>query len=212
MLGKRSLIGRPNLNSSGSGMTLIEMLTVVSILLILLSIIAPAMNSARISTLQKQGTMQFQRFIHALRDYYSEYQSYPPFMELSEGTGTIFELSSRENSQNFIRALSGKEPNGSVLTPEHLGLNPKRIAFLEISSDDLLKTSTGDRDENHIADIFNNEKIFILLENPSDDDRRIPQVLFPESMKIFVPEAGLLSDMAIWSIHSDPRKNVRSWK
>ncbi|MDR0445197.1 MAG: type II secretion system GspH family protein [Puniceicoccales bacterium] len=193
-------------------MTLIEMLTVVSILLILLSIVAPAVNSARISALQKQGSMQFQRFIHALRDYYSEYQSYPPFMELSEDIGAVFELGSRVNSQNFIRALSGKEPNGSALTAEHLRLNPKRIVFLEISPDDLLKTSTGDREEDRIADIFNNEKIFILLENPSDDDRRIPQILFPEAIKAFVPEAGLLSDIAIWSIHSDPRKNVRSWK
>jgi type II secretory pathway pseudopilin PulG len=192
-------------------MTLIEVLTVVAIMLALLSIIAPAINSARISALQKQGSMQFQRFIHALRDYYSEYQSYPPFIDMTEGDTAIFALGTKENSQNFIRALTGKEPNGATLTAEHLSLNPKRMAFLEITTEDLLK-STDDRDEDQIADIFNNVQISILVENPLDEDRRIPAAFFHETIRSHVPEAGLRTDIAIWSIHSDPRKNVRSWQ
>jgi type II secretory pathway pseudopilin PulG len=188
---------------------------VISIIAILLSILVPAVNTTRISVLQKQGSMQFQRFIHALRDYYSEYQSYPPFMPLTEDEAAVLNLATGDNGQNFIRALTGREPGGGSLADgAHLALNPKRIAFLEISAEDLYKEeSTGERDEGSIADIFNNKDIFILLENPSDENRRIPKNLFPPAIQTYVPDNGLLSDIAIWSIHpNDPRKNVRSWK
>ncbi|MDR2419751.1 MAG: hypothetical protein LBD40_00275, partial [Puniceicoccales bacterium] len=72
---------------------------------------------------------------------------------------------------------------------------------------------TGDRDESHLADIFNNKDIFILLENPTDENRRIPKNIFPSVIQTTVPDSGLLSDVAIWSIHpNDTRKNVRSWR
>jgi type II secretory pathway pseudopilin PulG len=199
-------------------MTLIEMLTVVSIMLILLMIIVPAVNSARISVMQKQGQAQFQRFIHALRDYYVEYQAYPPFIHTGESGSSPFGLYSvnGSNSKNFIRALTGKEPGGADLSAENLYLNPKRLAFLEIVPEDLFRTSTGDRDESQIADVFNNTQIFILAENPADQDRRIPQSLFTGThapLQAHVPATGLLSDLAIWSIDpNDSRKNLRSWK
>jgi type II secretory pathway pseudopilin PulG len=201
-------------------MTLIEMLTVVSIMLVLLMIIVPAVNSARISVMQKQGQMQFQRFIHALRDYYAEYQAYPPFLDTTEAVTAFnpFGLYSGggENSKNFIRALTGKEPGGADLLPGNLTLNPKRLAFLEIVPEDLFRNPAGDRDENQIADVFNNTQIFILAENPSDQDRRIPKSLFTgihAPIQAYVPATGLLSDLAIWSIDpNDSRKNLRSWK
>ncbi|MDR2377545.1 MAG: type II secretion system GspH family protein, partial [Puniceicoccales bacterium] len=196
-----------------SGMTLIEMMTVVSIMLILMMIIVPAVNSARLSVMQKQGQMQFQRFIHALRDYYAEYQTYPPFLDTTEAVAALnpFGLysSGGENSKNFIRALTGKEPGGAELSAGSLYLNPKRLVFLEIVPEDLFKTPTGDRDENQIADIFNNTQIFIVAENPSDQDRRIPQSLFTgihAPMQAYVPAAGLLSDLAIWSIDPNDSK------
>ncbi|MDR2420322.1 MAG: type II secretion system GspH family protein, partial [Puniceicoccales bacterium] len=167
-------------SSLRSGMTLIELLTVVSIIAVLLSILVPAINTARISVLNKQGSMQFQRFIHALRDYYSEYQSYPPFIPLTENEAAVFNLAAGDNGQNFIRALTGKEPGGAPLTDEHLALNPKRVVFLETSAEDFFREeNTGDRDESHLADIFNNKDIFILLENPTDENRRIPKNIFP---------------------------------
>ncbi|MDR3143618.1 MAG: type II secretion system GspH family protein [Puniceicoccales bacterium] len=199
-------------------MTLIEMLTVISIMLLLLMIIVPSVDSARISVLQKQGQMQFQRFIHALRDYYAEYQAYPPFINTDERDSSPFGLCSLhgDNSQNFIRALTGKEPGGADLSAANLHLNPKRLAFLEIVPEDLFRKTTGDRDENQIADVFNNTQIFILAENPSDQDRRIPQALFTGThapIQAYVPATGLLSDLAIWSIDpNDSRKNLRSWK
>jgi prepilin-type N-terminal cleavage/methylation domain-containing protein len=202
-----------NPGSSISGMTLVEMLTVIAIISILSLIIVPAINSARISLLQRQGSIQFQRFIHALRDYYSEYRSYPPFISVSEDAASIFTLDTVENSRKFIGALTGKEPGGAELTAEHLSLNPKRIAFLELAPEDFLKTSSGDRDEEQIADIFNNQSISFLVESPTDENRRIPKNLFPEAMQSYVPDNGLLSDMAVWSISSgDSRRNIRSWQ
>jgi len=204
--------GRTGNGSPASGMTLVEMLTVVSIMLILLLIIAPAVNTARISVLQRQGSVQFQRFIHALRDYYSEYRCYPPFISTAEDAASVFTLGTVKNSQRFICALTGKEPGGAALAAGHLSLNPKRIAFLELAAEDFFKTPTGDRDEEQIADIFNNKFISLLVENPTDENRRIPQNLFPEAVQPYVPTNGLLEDVAIWSLHpTDSRKNIRSW-
>jgi type II secretory pathway pseudopilin PulG len=194
-------------------MTLVEMLTVIAIISILSLIIVPAINSARISLLQQQGSIQFQRFVHALRDYYSEYRSYPPFISVAENAASVFTLDTVENSRKFISALTGKEPGGAELTAEHLSLNPKRIVFLELTAEDFLKTSSDDRDEEQIADIFNNQFISLLVESPTDENRRIPKNLFPPVVQLHVPDNGLLSDIAIWSIHpNDSRRNIRSWK
>ena len=61
------------------GFTLVEMLVVIGIIAILVGILFPVFNRARIKARQSKCSAQLQQIVVSLKQYYEDYQAYPPW-------------------------------------------------------------------------------------------------------------------------------------
>jgi len=146
---------------SRKGFTLIELLTVVAIIGILAGILIPTIGAAMTSAKKAKGRNQMRQYAVAIKQYKQEYGYYPPIGQLAT-TGSA-ELSNTSVCLDFIKALSGRQANGTVLTPtDRNSLNPKALSFCSFSEQEFyVNPTTGETDETKLADPFNNPNIVI---------------------------------------------------
>ena len=125
--------------------TLIELLAVVAVIAILTGILVPTLGAARTSALKAKTRVQFSQWAAAFEQFRQENGSYP-------STGTDGKLATAADALKFVRTLSGRNPDGSVVAdPADLNGNLKRIsfcAFAEAEADEPLgldgcKTTNG---------------------------------------------------------------------
>jgi type II secretory pathway pseudopilin PulG len=186
---------------------------------VLASIILPAFGKVKRSMYVNQSKIQFGRYVFALNAYYREYGYFPQIAgkDTSLAPETIISLDATR-SANLIRALSGKEIDGtSPLGTDSEYLNSHGISFLEFSDDDFQKNNDGTYNRTRLADRFNNTDIKLVVESDAtaDTDVVIPQSVFNgyATIKEKVPTDGLREKVAIFTIgDGDKSLDVVSWK
>lgn len=155
-----------------SGFTLVELLTVISIIGILATALVPAIGAVRRKARGATAQAAFTQWANGVVRYRSTYGYYPN-LDLASGLPTsdkIYPLEKAPHGLNFVKALSGKAPNSAALaSTDRLQLNRNSEEFVTFSKDDYL-----DYDRNPpsatactLADRFGNPSIRVIFDTDS---------------------------------------------
>lgn len=122
---ERKFAGRLALRQRG--FTLIELLAVVAIVLLLVSLLLPAINAVRKSAQRTRAHGDVATLTHGLKQYFSEYQRWPTNL-VGGDTGPDIEAtvpvdSGLEARSNLLAMLGGQDIKDN---------NPRRKQFLEV--------------------------------------------------------------------------------
>jgi len=114
--------------------TLIEMLVVIAIIVILATLILPAVNKARMASTRAKAGVAVSDLRTALVAYYDEYKRWPTGLTGNDN-GTDIEVTTTgiEVEPNVARMLSGEDVNDQ---------NPRRVPFLDMKG--ILQDENGD--------------------------------------------------------------------
>lgn len=135
-----------------AGFSLLELLVVMAVLVLLLSLLMPALQSARQSSLIARSRSQFAQWVLAVEGFRQEY-GFLPFLT---GDGdTVFALNEQANRARFLAVLGGDEAE----------LNRYRITFFRPGPQDLLDPGAED---SPLCDAFENTALLLLLDGDGD--------------------------------------------
>ncbi len=140
------------------GFTLIELLTVIAIIGILAGIIIPTTQAVRTSAKKAQVRTMFTQWSSAFTLFKQEYGFYP-----TVGTDVTDNLLSTQNDTlEFVRALTGKELDGSATTVANLNGNKRRQSFYSFTEAEL-PAATG-----LLTDTFGNTQFGVIWDINGD--------------------------------------------
>lgn len=107
------------------GFTLIELLTVVAIIMILVSLLIPAINGVRKNAQRARAQGDVATLVHALKQYYTDYQQWPTNLAPGfDDKGLNNETSGYiEAGSNLISMLGGQDIRGN---------NPRLAVFMQL--------------------------------------------------------------------------------
>jgi prepilin-type N-terminal cleavage/methylation domain-containing protein len=125
----------PRANSRSSGFTLVEILVTMTIIVILVSLLLPAISSIRSSARRKQAAVQATAVVNAIKQYHNVYGEFP--------------------------GQTKDDADGEV-TParviEALRVNPRKMLFLEIAEIDM-------SEDDEMLDPWGNPYVIVMDEN-----------------------------------------------
>lgn len=170
-----------------SGFTLVELLTVLAILAILAAILVPIVGRAQEAARRTRVRTQFAQWAAALESFRAEYGYYPNF---AASTTPPLPAAARltEVPGLFVQTLTGRRADGAAADlPRALAANPRRIAFVVFSADEL----AGDT----VRDACGNTDIVVLVDRDGDGvispPTPLPSVLAEETGRTLTPPADL---------------------
>ncbi len=153
-------------NKKISGFTLIELLMVIAIIGILAGILIPTVGAVRKQANIAASKAQLSNYVTAITMFKGEY-SYYPFSDAQVNGGKVV----NDLSDDFVETLSGRDENG-VSSPE--GGNRRRIAFHSFSESEFFIKSSDEVDFGVVADRFNNDQIYIVIDGDGDNEITAP--------------------------------------
>ena len=151
-------------SKSNKAFTLIELLTVIAIIGILAAIIIPTVSSVRTSANKAKTKVQFGQWASAIGLFKQDYGFYPYFSSTApaaNASDTGVNLNSATPRQLFVDVLSGKKPDGSVITGTALTQNKRRATYYSFSDAELSATTST---VNSISDAFGNLEIYVVID------------------------------------------------
>lgn len=179
------------------GFSIIEIIAVMAILAIVASVIISGMSMHKKAALIAQTRIQFLQYESAIRSYCREYGDLPPFFD----NESIIPLNNHETCSTFIKLLSAKTPLKEKLSQhDQHALNPGNKTFHVFHDEEFFVNENGTIDYEQLADAFNNTNIYIIVEDPFDDDAIISKEKFPPEAQQFIKSDGIRNSIAIFSI------------
>ncbi|MDQ8194703.1 prepilin-type N-terminal cleavage/methylation domain-containing protein [Coraliomargarita sp. SDUM461004] len=159
-------------SASVKGFTLIELLMVIAIIGILAGILIPTVGAVRKQANIAASKSQLSNYVTAITMFKGEY-GYYPFVTGSGTTDVTVELST--DSVDFIKTLSGRDPDSSTNAKVAFGGNRRMIAFHSFSDSEFYyDNDTEVVSSNQLADRFNNTNIKILIDANGDGRLTVP--------------------------------------
>ncbi|MEZ5276808.1 MAG: prepilin-type N-terminal cleavage/methylation domain-containing protein [Opitutaceae bacterium] len=186
---------------SRRGLTLVELLTVIAIISILISILIPTVSTVRTSARKAKAKILLTQWATALETFRQEYGFYPAFDFAADEDNLI---ASAADTAVFVKALSGRNVDGSVLeATDTASGNKKRIRFYTFSEGEI--NASG-----QLVDGFDGDKIAILFdknldgiikvgEDADDDYAAFPEIISGVASPPRWPTGGLRAGVAIYS-------------
>ena len=149
--------------------TLIELLTVITVIVILSSILIPVTGSVIRQSRVAASKAQLWQYITAIEQFKAEYNYYPTVYD----NNGLIDLSSTGVCEDFLEAISGKNHSNAASYGDPIanGGNYRMIEYHSFSEKEFLENNDGSISPNELADRFNNDLVFILLD--IDGDGRI---------------------------------------
>ncbi|MDR2776972.1 MAG: prepilin-type N-terminal cleavage/methylation domain-containing protein [Puniceicoccales bacterium] len=190
------------MNARFKGFSLLELTVVLVIILIIAGLILAGMSTHKHATLVAKTQIQFLEYEAAINAYCREYGDLPPFFRDEE----LVSLNDPNNSEMFIKILSGQNVDGKPLSAnEKKLLNPKGKTFHRFTNEEFFMASDGTRDRKILVDAFNNRNIFLIVEDPFDEDTVISKSKFPENIRKYIKGEGIKGAVVIFSVSDDGR-------
>jgi prepilin-type N-terminal cleavage/methylation domain-containing protein len=157
--------------SRQSAFTLLELLSVITVIGILAALIFPAVRSARVSAHKARTKVQFSQWTAALEGFRSEYGYYPAFdpTALVNGGATT----AITGDHLFHDILAGRKRDGTPLQAAGAAAaqNRKLVGFYSFSDADF--TNASSPAPNLLRDAFDNTEIAVLVDKDLDGVIRI---------------------------------------
>ena len=179
-----------------SGVTLLELLSVLAILGILAALIFPSVSAARRSATTAKARVQFTQWAAAIESFRGEYGYYPAFdvSNLVNGGATT-------TDHLFHDILAARKRDGSALSSGGTAAtqNRKLIPFYAFSDTDFTPA-------NLIRDAFDNTAIAVLVDKDLDgviragaDFATLPQVGGITPVSADFPAAGIRAGVIFYA-------------
>jgi prepilin-type N-terminal cleavage/methylation domain-containing protein len=167
------------------GFTLLEVLAVVAIVAVLAGILIPGIPAARATMDRARTKVMFNQWALACAQFRQEYGFLPAL-----GTDNV--LADADDTTAFLRALTGRNPDGStVADPATLGGNLRRLAFHT--------PAPGELRAGRLTDAFGNTEFGAMIDRdgdgwvrPDGSDGPVPAVHGLDGRGPFVLAADLL--------------------
>ncbi len=147
--------------------TLIELMIVITIIGVLASLLLPMITGARSATYKAKTKTLFANMVAGLNRYKDEYGYFPNFLAEKDRVN----LNDANNSENMIRALTGKNPDGTAMSnAERTAVNKNKIRVLDFDDSNLkeVMNPTTKKKEWRIVDSFGNPNIYVCVDNDGD--------------------------------------------
>lgn len=204
--------------SSNRGFTLVEILVVIAIIGLLAGLLVPvigtAMQKVQVTTMRSK----YSGWISAIEQYRSTYGCYPI---LDKGSGNInddthYNLGEGENGLNFVKALSGRDPEtGDKLSKDdQKSFNKRNRSFCDFSPEDFTQAD-GTVDYSTLCDSFGNTNIHVVMDTDNNKRVIIPGEYTPDDATDAETDTnGLMKNVIIFtsSKDGDDYVDVYSWR
>jgi len=147
--------------------TLIELLTVIAIIGILAVVLLPALQGGKTAANRAASETTFRQWATGISAYKAEYKYYPNLGTGTTGTSdSYYDLSSSETAQNLVRALQGRNMDGTELSDsEKKEYNRRGREFCTFPNECF---ENGDPKTKKLTDRFGNTHIRIVLDTDND--------------------------------------------
>ena len=181
--------------------TLVELLIVITIIGVLVGLIMPAISNAQ---------------NNALKTTTRTFLTAAPRINLAEGS----------NSENCVKALTGKDSDGNALSPDdRKALNRRARTYITFNAKNLIKKSADAPWQ--IVDSFENPNIYICVDADGDGfiNQGFPTVADGIDSDLFSelvpnPTKGVRSKVILFTLRKDsksakataPSEDVFSWQ
>ncbi|MDR2778811.1 MAG: type II secretion system GspH family protein [Puniceicoccales bacterium] len=190
------------MNTESKGFSLLELIVVLVIMLIIAGLLFAGISTHKHATLVAKTQVQFLDYEAAINAYCREYGDLPPFFRDEE----LVLLSDLDNAEIFVKILSGRNVDGQPLSSkEKKLLNPKGKTFHTFADAEFFMKPDGTRDRKILADAFNNKNIFVIVEDPFDEDTVVSKSKFPENVRKYIRGDGIKGAVVIFSVSDDGR-------
>jgi prepilin-type N-terminal cleavage/methylation domain-containing protein len=152
-----------------SGFTLVELMVAMAIIGMLIGLLFPAISGVRKKARLATAQGAFSQWANGVTRYKQTYGFYPSIGTKYDTTGdSLHSLESGTIGVNFIMALSGKNPEGSILTDTaRKAFNRNGEEFCAFAKDDFEDYSTNTATTGVLMDRFGNHNIRIIFDTDS---------------------------------------------
>jgi len=187
------------------GFTLIELLTVIAIIGVLAAVLFPAVGGIRKKARQASAQTAFTQWAGAISRYKQVYGYYPDLTPPYSTTGdSIHLLETATVNANFVRALSGRSPDGVALIPsDRRRLNRTGEEFCSFGLEDF-ESAGGLTAATMLVDRFTNRNIRVIFDTDNNAILRsitVPKgaISIPEEIRGISTTAGIPARVIIYS-------------
>ena len=177
----------------------------IAIIGIMAGVLFPAISSIRKKARQSSAQTAFSQWANALSRYKQAYGFFPnlnPGVPYDTAADTVFTLETQNINTNFVMALSGRKPNGAVMTPvERRTLNRNADEFVAFGKD-YFENPTELTAASFLVDRFGNRSIRVIFDTDSSTRiNRIPRPAesMPEEIRPIVGQNGIPARIIIYS-------------
>ena len=187
--------------------TLIELLIVITIIGILAGFIVPAIATAQTKAKKMTSKTFMVQVATAVERYKADYGFYPEVLTEKDRVN----LGDGNNAENLVKALTGRNPDGSQLSnSDRNKYNRRMISYMDFDNTCLIKKNN----KWTIVDSFGNPNIYVCVDKTGAGSIKkgypaISDELSASLVKELVPDTsmGIRKSVILFTLKKDARRD-----